>query len=418
MKTAEEIQALRDKRFSMWTAAKNFLDDHTDANGQISDTDAREFERREKQMKELSNAIEMYSRCNATENEFNKLSTPYTIGKVKTHPLNNQFLGNVAGGNRMYQTSDEYRQHFLSAVRQNFRNDAADYLREGMDAKGGYLVPQEMNDEIVTKLTQENVMRQICTVIQTESRHRIPILASQPSASWIAEGQEIPLKEENFSQLELDAHKLAAGTKISNELLADSAYNLEDFFIEEFGKSLAAAEEDAFINGGADSDTSNRPTGILTSLDSDNYVASSSTNQFSIDDLIDTVYSLPRPYRQGAAWLMHDSYLQKIRQQKSDYQYFWTPSIVEGEPEKLLGYPVFSSAFMPEAPSAQNAAGKPIALFGDFRKYFIADRGTRIFKPLYELFAISDLSAFLMIERIDGKLIDKNSMRLLKYKEG
>lgn len=314
--------------------------------------------------------------------------------------------------------ANDYHRNFIAAIRGGFRNDAADYLREGLDSKGGYLVPTEMNDAIITKLAQANVVRQLATVITTESKHKIPILASQPSASWIAEGQEIPLKEENFSQLELDAHKLAAGTKISNELLADSAYNLENFFVEEFGKSLAAAEEDAFINGGADSDTINRPTGILTSLDSDNYVAALSTNQFDIDDLINAAYSLPRPYRQNASWLMHDSFLQKIRQQKSNYQYFWTPSIVEGEPEKILGYPVYSSPFMPEAPAAQNAAGKPICLFGDFSRYYIADRGTRIFKPLFELFAVSDLSAFLMIERIDGKLIDKNSMRLLKYKEG
>lgn len=409
MKTAEEIQALRDRRFELWTDTKRFLDENTDENGQISDEVVKEFTRREKKLKEMDNAINLHEHSNAREAKYNQIVTPYIVGSKGRYKID--------GTGGIFLTND-YHRNFIDAIRGGFRNDAADYLREGLDSKGGYLVPAEMNDEIVTKLAQENVVRQLATVITTESKHKIPILASQPSASWIAEGQEIPLKEENFSQLELDAYKLAAGTKISNELLADSAYNLENFFVEEFGKSLAAAEEDAFINGGADSDTSNRPTGILTSLDSDNYVATSSTNQFDIDDLINAAYSLPRPYRQNASWLMHDSFLQKIRQQKSNYQYFWTPSIVEGEPEKILGYPVYSSPFMPEAPAAQNAAGKPICLFGDFSRYYVADRGTRIFKPLYEIFAISDLSAFLMIERVDGKLIDKNSMRLLKYKEG
>ena len=408
--TEFEIQELRDRRFELWTDTKKFLDENTDANGQISDEVVKEFTRREKKLKELDNAINLHEHRNTRDAQYNQIVPSYTVGKGKTYKTND-------GTGGIFLTND-YHRNFIDAIRGGFRNDAAEYLREGIDSKGGYLVPQEMNDAIVTKLREENVMRQFATVITTESKHKIPILASQPSASWIAEGQEIPLKEENFSRLELDAYKLAAGTKISNELLQDSYYNLEDFFVEEFGKSLAAAEEDAFINGGADSDTSNRPTGILTSLDSDNFVATSIANQFSIDDLIDTVYSLPRPYRQNASWLMHDSFLQKIRRQKSDYQYFWTPSIVEGEPEKLLGYNVFTSPFMPETPTTQNAAGKPICLFGDFSKYYIADRGTRIFKPLFELFAISDLSAFLMIERVDGKLIDKNSMRLLKYKEG
>ena len=407
--TEFEIQGLRDRRFELWTDTKKFLDEHTDANGQISDEVVKEFTRREKKLKELDNAINLHEHRNARDAQYNQIVPSYTVGtKGKTYKIDD-------GTGGIFLTND-YHKNFIDAIRGGFRNDAAEYLREGIDSKGGYLVPQEMNDAIVTKLREENVMRQLATVITTESKHKIPILASQPSASWIAEGQEIPLKDETFSQVELDAHKLAAGVKVSNELLQDSYYNLEDFFIQEFGKSLAAAEEDAFINGGADSDTSNRPTGILTSLDSDNYVASSSTNQFSIDDLIDTVYSLPRPYRQNASWLMHDSFLQKIRLQKSDYQYFWQPSLVDNEPEKLLGYPVFTSPFMPQTPATQNAAGKPIALFGDFSRYYIADRGTRIFKPLFELFAISDLSAFLMIERVDGRLIDKNAVKILKYK--
>lgn len=407
--TADEIQELRDRRFELWTDTKNFLDANTDENGQISDEVVKEFTRREKQLKGLDNAINLHEHSNARDSQYNQIVPSYTLGSEGRFKIDD-------GTGGIFLTSD-YHKNFIAAIRGGFRNDAADFLREGMDSKGGYLVPTEMNDEIVTKLTQENVMRQICKTITTESRHKIPVLASRPAASWINEGAEITLSDETFTQIELDAHKLAAGTKISNELLADSAYNLENFFVEEFGKSLAAAEEDAFLNGGADSDTSNRPTGILVSIGSDSYVASSSTNQFDIDDLINAAYSLPRPYRQNACWLMHDSILQKIRQQKSDYQYFWTPSLTEGEPEQILGHPVYTSAFMPEAPAAQNAAGKPICLFGDFSRYVIADRGTRIFKPLFELFAISDLSAFLMIERVDGKLIDKNSMRLLQYKE-
>ena len=391
-----DIHALYENHAKQCEKMKKFFAEHKDSAVMISMKDSET----PKKMERFSTAM------SANIDRWGRIGIDYEIGNKGGHKID--------GGLGFLNNS--YHENFINAIRGNFRNDAAGYLREGLDSKGGYLVPTEMNDAIVTKLTQENVMRKLATVINTQSKHKIPILASQPSASWIAEGQDIPLKDENFSQLELDAYKLAAGTKISNELLADSYYNLENFFVEEFGKSLAAAEEDAFINGGADSDTSNRPTGILTSLDSDNYVTTSTTNLFGVDDLIDTVYSLPRPYRQNASWLMHDSFLQKIRLQKSDFQYFWTPSIVEGEPEKLLGYPVFTSPFMPETPTTQNAAGKPIALFGDFSRYYIADRGTRIFKPLFELFAISDLSAFLMIERVDGKLIDKGAMRLLKYK--
>ena len=396
-----DIHALYENHAKQCEKMKKFFAEHKDSAVMISMKDSET----PKKMERFSTAM------SANIDRWGRIGIDYEIGNHGGHKID--------GGLGFLNNS--YHENFISAIRVGFKNDVASLLREGADIKGGYLIPQEMDEQIVTKLTQENVMRKLATVITTQSKHKIPVLASQPSASWIAEGQEIPLKDENFSQIELDSHKLAAGTKISNELLADSYYNLENFFVEEFGKSLAAAEEDSFINGGADSDTSNRPTGILTTIlssaDSDSsIVKTSSTNLFGVDDLIDLVYSLPRAYRQNASWLMHDGYLQKIRLQKSDYQYFWQPSVIEGEPSKLLGFNVYTSAYMPSPPTTQNAAGKPIALFGDFSRYYIADRGQRVFKPLYELFAISDLSAFLMIERVDGKLIDKGAMRLLKYK--
>ena len=62
--TEFEIQQLRDKRFELWTDTKKYLDEHTDKDGQISDSVVKEFERREKQLKELDNAINVYAHCN------------------------------------------------------------------------------------------------------------------------------------------------------------------------------------------------------------------------------------------------------------------------------------------------------------------------------------------------------------------
>ena len=91
---------------------------------------------------------------------------------------------------------------------------------------------------------------------------------------------------------------------------------------------------------------------------------------------------------------------------------YWTASTTEGEPPQLLGYPVYSSSFMP-----QYASGAVIAAFGNFRQgYTIADRAARTFKALYEILALNDLSAFIAIERVDAKLVDKNAIKILKLK--
>ena len=310
------------------------------------------------------------------------------------------------------QTSPEYAKHFFNAIRGGFRNESADFLRTGVNSQGGYLLPTEMDSAIATKLSEENVMRQICRVIETNSQHEIPIMASQPNAQWIAEGAKIDLQSGSFDRVTLGAFKLAAAVNISNELLQDSYYNLQDFFAEEFSKNFAASEEQAFVNGNGVTE----PQGFLTALDAATDVAVSTTTagaNLAVDDLINVVYSLQRAYRSNACWLMHDSTLQAIRKIKdSNLQMYWTASTSEGEPPLLLGYKVYSSSFMP-----QYASGATIAGFGNFQQgYVIGDRGQRIFKPLYELLALNDLSAFIATERVDGRILDRNAIKLLKLR--
>ena len=401
------VQALRDKRLNLWEKAKTFLDEHTDADGKISGEDVATYERMEKEIVALGAQIERFEKQANMDAKFNQLHAEYT-------PISNysgffsQKGGTMKKQNTMYQTTGDYHKHFLAAVRQNFKV-ADEYLREGVDTKGGYLLPTEMNNEIVTKLEQENVMRQICRVIQTESRHKIPIQATKPVATWIREGDPITLSNETFSEIILDANKLACGVKISNELLADSFYNVEEQLEIEFSKAMAASEEQSFISGSGNGE----PTGFLTTLasDTDSAISTASTT-LAVDDLINVVYSLRREYRQGACWLMHDGALQQIRQLKNNnLNHYWTPSVVDGEPDKLLGFSVYTSAFMP-----QFAKGAVIAAFGDFQRYYIADRAVRTFKPLHELYALNDISAFLMIERVDGKLADNAAIKLLTLK--
>lgn len=354
--------------------------------------------------------------------ETEKLMDELNIEQVKEKSDFNNFKRSVANGTVTRISGDgrgvlssngkaiggEYCKHFLDAARSNFRN-AANVLVEGADPNGGFLVPVEMNDEIVTKLTQENVMRQLATVITTSTKHSVPVTVSQPQASWIREGQQINLTDESFSQIELGAHKLVVALKVSNELLQDTSYDLEAHFVGQFTQALSNAEEDSFINGNSTSDTAT-PTGFLTTLNANSDASVVSTDAFA-DSLIRLVYSLPRPYRKNSCFLMHDSSLETIRKLKDlNSNYLWTPSVIEGEPDRLLGHPIFTSSFFPTA----EKSGDTFCAFGDFSRYYIADRGARTFRALREICALEDVSAFLMIERVDGRLVDENAIKLLK----
>lgn len=302
--------------------------------------------------------------------------------------------------------SKDYRRNFFDQVRTGFR-DAQNYLREATGTKGGYLVPAEFHDEIITELKGENVLRQISRVVQTANDREIAIQTTAPTASFVAEGAVIPLSTAEFDRKTLKAYKLAAGVSVSNELLEDSFYSLEEHLATEFAKAIAATEENAFLNGTG----SGEPIGILPQLAADSTTTITTAGaSIAADDIINLVHKLKRPYRKNAVFLMNDTVLAVIRKLKDNTGAFlWQPNLAAGTPATLLGYPVHASEYLPGIIS-----GNIPVLFGDFTRFIIGQRGEMVFKPLHELHALQDLSTFLLIERVDGVLTDAQAIRGLK----
>ena len=403
-----DVQALRDKRFKLWEEAKTFLDEHTDKDGKISDEDIAAYERMEKDVVALGKQIERFEKQARMDAELNKLSTPYEIGNKGGHPVGYFSLSSEKKGT----ASNEYKQAVLTAIRTNFKQ-ISNYLQEGVASDGGYLVPDEWDSRLIDGLQEENILRQLGTTITTNGLHRINIAGTKPAAAWVDEGAALTFTDTAFGQVTLDAHKLHVGVKVTNELLTDEKYDLENYLIDQFTKAIGNAEEDAFLNG-AITDTS-IPTGLFPSamVDSDNVITTSTTDtKISADDVIDLVYKLKRPYRKNAVFIMNDQIVAQIRKLKDGSgNYLWQPSYQEGEVDRILGYKVYTSAYAPTP-----ARGKGVIAFGDMSYYQIADRGSRTFRELRELFMANDMTGFLMMERVDGLLILPEAVRVLKIK--
>ena len=245
-------------------------------------------------------------------------------------------------------------------------------------------------------------MRTLGTKIVTSGEHKINIAATKPAAAWIEEGGALQFGDATFDQKILDAHKLHVAIKVTEELLYDNAFGLENYIITQFGKALANAEEDAFLNG----DGTGKPTGIFDKTNGGHILASLSA-ALKADDLMDLVYALKRPYRKNASFIMNDAILAQIRKLKDNNgAYIWQPSYQAGEPDRILGYEVHTSAFAP----ADGIA------FGDYSYYNIGDRGSRSFKQLNELFAGNGMIGYVAKERVDGKLILPEAVQIMKLK--
>lgn len=133
-------------------------------------------------------------------------------------------------------------------------------LQVGTDTEGGYLVPDEFEHTLVQGLNENTIIRAHAHVITTSSGlHKIPVVASHGSASWIDEEGAYTESDETFGQVQLDAHKVGTVIKVSEELLNDSAFDLEGYISSEFVRRIGDKEEEAYLTGNG----SSKPTGIL-----------------------------------------------------------------------------------------------------------------------------------------------------------
>ena len=209
--------------------------------------------------------------------------------------------------------------------------------------------------------------------------------------------------------MQLDAHKVGTLIKVSEELLQDSAFDLESYIASEFSRRIGDKEEDAFLNG----DGSAKPTGILhDTLGGQVGVTAASAAAITADELVDLYYSLKAPYRKNAVWILNDATIRLIRKLKSvEGQYLWQPGLKDGEVNTILGRPYFTSPFMPTA-----EAGAKAILFGDLSYYWIGDRQGIAFRRLNELYAGKGQVGFMASKRLDGRTVLPEAIQLLQMK--
>lgn len=385
------ILELYEKRAKAWEAAKAFLDSHTDKDGKLSSEDAATYDKMEQEVMDYTKSIERLQRQQAIDNSLNQP----TSEPVKNHPMKEPKQGG-------FRASDEYKKSMLTALRTKFRQ-VSDVLEEGNDANGGYLVPEEYDRRLMDVLYEENIMRGLATTITTSGEHKINLAATKPAAAWIEEGAAIQFTDATFEQKIMDAHKLHIAIKVTEELIYDNAFNLENYIITQFGKAMGNAEEDAFLNG----DGKGKPTGLLKDAE---IGATTKTGTITADSIIELIYSLKRPYRKNASFIMNDQTITAVRKLKdNNNNYIWQPSYQAGEPDRLLGYTLRTSAYMPK----QEGGNKAIA-FGDYSYYNIGDRGVRSLQELKELFAGNGMIGYLMKERVDGLLILPEAVKCLQ----
>lgn len=396
---ATAVMQLREERARIWEQAKGLLE-RAEAEGRdLAGEELETWQRLLGKLDELRARIERVERLDAIERELSRPEQP-VVGPQMGGP-GEQRDGHPRG-------SAEYRSAFQTYVRLGLSGVGPTEVRAlsvGTDSQGGYLVPTDFQRQLIQALAQENVMRQIAGTIRTSSsKTEIPVVVDQGVATWTGENAAFNESDTQYGTIALGAHKLARIIRVSEELLADAAFDIEAHLTEQFARSFGIAEEAAFVAGSG----TGQPRGVLQDAQVGKTAASATA--IAADELIDLYFSVREPYRRRGTWLVADSTMAAIRKlQDSTGQYLWQPGLAAGAPDTLLGRPVRTSPAMPAI-----ATGAKVVAFGDFSFYRIADRDGIGLQRLVERYADVGQVGFRMWERVDGRLVLPEAVKVLQ----
>jgi len=297
-------------------------------------------------------------------------------------------------------------------------------LSVGVDTAGGFLVPEDLQTEMIRKIATMAVMRQLCRVTQTSrdvsTWPRInyttdDIYTSGVRLTWTGETPATATTHRAtdpvFGQVSIPVHTAMASMPITNQLIEDAAFDVQGIATDLIGEAFALGEDNVFINGTGAA----QPMGLLAQAEDEGPAAEhlGATDVPTLAGLLNLEAALPSQYERGAAFLARKATLSVLRQaaQTTSGQLLWAASMPGGylqpQPPTMLGYPVYKSEFVPAI-----ASGAYSLIFGQFSGYYIVDRVGLSVQRLSELYAETDITLLLARRRVGGYCVEPYRFRL------
>ncbi|WP_194095842.1 phage major capsid protein [Marivivens aquimaris] len=285
-------------------------------------------------------------------------------------------------------------------------------------ADGGYLVDPQTSDHIKSALNSTASLRAIASIVTVEATsYDLLVDHADMGAGWANEDTATgETAAPQIDRITIPLNELSAMPKVSQRLLDDSAFDIENWLASRIADKFARSEASAFVAGnGAD-----KPKGFLTYPVTPNaswewgkigYVSTGVSGGIETGDpIIELVYALGAEYRAGASFVMNSKTAGTVRKLKdADGRFLWSDGLSQGEPARLMGYPVLIAEDMPDV-----AAGANAIAFGDFAQgYTIAERPD--VRLLRDPFSAKPHVLFYATKRVGGAVSDFKAIKLLKF---
>lgn len=382
------INELRARKASAWDDCKNYLEAHR-KDGILSAEDETIYNKMLETVDNLDKEIKRAEDIEARD-------------RMMAQPTSAPVVNNPGKDSKEGRASDEYKKAFNTYLK---TRKASNALQEDTNSEGGYLVPTEFERTLYQARDKvDPIFRLAGKITLGEKEKNVPYVADQGVATLIAEEGSYGDTDDSFGQVVFRAYKFGRIVKASDELIADSVFDISTYLAESLGRSIGRCEAGYFWTGTG----SSQPQGVLTAAGAG--VTTASNSAITADEIIDLYYSVPEAYRENAVFVFNNATVAKIRKLKDGAgQYIWSPA-GNGYPETLLGKPLYTSENIPVV-----AAGAKVGVFGDIAGcYKIADRSGFEFKVLNELYAANGQVGFRGTGRSDGKgILASTGIKLL-----
>lgn len=412
---------LNETRARVWEEGKRLLDDTVGR--EMSAEERQTWDRLNERLNEIDEQVRSFVAREQRERE-----------AAEIREINNSIFGEAPKG-KLVDPNAELR-NFLLSGRGSYEVDIQPVLRErellrqgggvaefrvlyGDTGNSGSLVPTTLARSLYEFLEGSIAMfRAPTTKITTASGERIefPRLSAHAIGTQvIAQGTAIGGTDPGFAKMPLDSFKYGSLVGVANELLQDAVIDLGAFLGRDMGRALGRViDADLVVGTGT-----NEPNGIMTA-GTNKVNTGGSLITPGYDKLVDVVYSVNDEYRTSgsAGWLMNDSTAGTIRKLRDGGggtigAVLWEPSLtnglVNGTPDRLLGYPVFTDVNV----AAQGSNARTLA-FGDMSAYYIRQVGNPVIEADSSFGFNTDLTYFRAKWRVDGDLIDTNAVSVLR----
>lgn len=277
-------------------------------------------------------------------------------------------------------------------------------LQMDSDPAGGYtLAPEQFVNQLIKAVDDQIFIRSRATKFRLQSSGSMgaPTLDANPAdADWTSElatGSEDSTMA--FGKRELHPRPLAKRLKVSNKLIQMNG-GIEALVRDRLAYKFGISQEKAFMSGNG----ANQPLGIFTpsamGIPTSRDVSTlNATTAPTFDGLINAKYALKGNYWNQADWIFHRDVLSVVSKLKDgEGQYLWRQSVLDGEPDRLLGRPVMMSEYAPNTLTT----GLYVGILGDFSNYWIADAIDMQIQRLVELYAETNQTGFIGRLETDG----------------